>query len=454
MKRINRDLFNELKERAINVLTVEDKGEILYPDGKEIITRALENFITNAFIDTFKIGSHQMVGDLLIAPISISYLREEIESIIEKQNIDLNYYWSKDRPVINRIKGVVSRICEGLGINIKTKETTDRISHLLETVRQMYAPIGTWTFQVHDIGVFNEIAVSDGDEKACFRQGGCHRADYHTMASTNRVYYLLYQSPNNEYGRCWLWDISDELIFCINFYGIESDKRLNYAMTRALRLYKGWSSAIYRFGELSLLPIYTNNNQALFIYKDKNAMPDVYDKLEKVEARCGECGKYFPITKLRYHDDSREILCEDCYDDEDYEVCYDCGDRVDTDEAHWVDDRAYCNSCFHDHYFYCDGCDETYSLDYGYTVEDYIYCEDCFFDRYTYCENCSEPVPNDSVYTADDTPYCEDCYRELFIQCDKCGEPVPREDIYEIGDSYYCKECYKERIDEREVANG
>ena len=62
---------------------------------------------------------------------------------------------------------------------------------------------------------------------------------------------------------------------------------------------------------------------------------------------CTCCGDYYlddEITEVGYDD----YVCESCFD-ENYTTCEDCGEVIRRDDACWIDDEPYCDSCADDH---------------------------------------------------------------------------------------------------------
>ena len=66
--------------------------------------------------------------------------------------------------------------------------------------------------------------------------------------------------------------------------------------------------------------------------------------------RCDDCGQYFTDTHIRT-DNYGTVICDICYDNEDYITCGDCGRIVDRWHRYFDENSGcnYCESCYDDH---------------------------------------------------------------------------------------------------------
>ncbi len=70
------------------------------------------------------------------------------------------------------------------------------------------------------------------------------------------------------------------------------------------------------------------------------------DCAERNYYRCDDCGDYFSYRFTR-RDDYGNVICDTCYEDNDYITCEDCG-RI-TNDYCVIDDDYYCCSCAEEH---------------------------------------------------------------------------------------------------------
>lgn len=104
------------------------------------------------------------------------------------------------------------------------------------------------------------------------------------------------------------------------------------------------------------------------------------------------------------------------YEEGDYCTCERCGRRIDSDDAYWCGDYAYCNS-------------------------------DCASeDGWTWCERCGEALwDSDGIRTEDGNVYCcASCAnRDDYYKCPECGRFVYGDNLYssEDGNISMCDDC-------------
>lgn len=171
---------------------------------------------------------------------------------------------------------------------------------------------------------------------------------------------------------------------------------------------------------------------------------------------CYDCGCEIEEGN-EYRDPDGNLICEDCFYDS-YMYCEDCNDVIPQDEAFRINRDFYvCERCA-ETYYVCDDCGDYFSDRYIY-MRNMNLCERCSYDYYV-CDDCGDFVHSDDAYFIDDNVYCDSCapehaYSDLIK--DAYYKPVPRflggcaTGYYgielEIDGGYNLRDCAREIMD-------
>lgn len=247
-----------------------------------------------------------------------------------------------------------------------------------------------------------------GDSGSCFMQGGCNRHHFEAMNDTDGFYTLKVWRGGKKFARCWVWVDSDDTLLLFNSYGL--------VMRDMLSIF-------------------------LQVHKEFKNVHDKYDIGEIYDNNDGE------VVSLD-HDHNRRVYasCEisgGC--------CVDCGERVYEDESYYIDwNGPYCETCYHERYFYCEECNCEHEKDDTEEVEITIFrngrrwsqyvCENCAKEHgYYKCEDCGEWT--EDYYICDDETYCDNCIGDHGAMCEDCGECHAHEDLTAVNGNNYCPDC-------------
>ncbi|MDZ7762905.1 MAG: hypothetical protein U5K00_00550 [Melioribacteraceae bacterium] len=65
------------------------------------------------------------------------------------------------------------------------------------------------------------------------------------------------------------------------------------------------------------------------------------------------------------------------------------------------------------------------------------------------CQNCLTEIDSDEARYIDDVPYCESCFFDSYNYCSVCDVVLHREDIrYDDNGDPFCEDCYHSETDE------
>ena len=137
--------------------------------------------------------------------------------------------------------------------------------------------------------------------------------------------------------------------------------------------------------------------------------------------KCDICGERGEEDRTYTTHDGR-IICENCYESNDYFTCERCGKIIENCHIVHIQD----------------------------TEEDV--CDDCAEENYYQCMECGEWYSGNRIITDSNNQHlCEDCYCDNYYTCTVCGEFVHQYDIYldEATDDIYCEYCYNTEIQSR-----
>jgi hypothetical protein len=173
---------------------------------------------------------------------------------------------------------------------------------------------------------------------------------------------------------------------------------------------------------------------------------------------CYECGCEIEEGN-EYQDPYGRSICEDCFD-ETYMYCEYCDDVIPRDDAIGINNGDFyvCESCADNHYYRCDDCGDYFSDRYIY-MRNMNLCERCSYDYYV-CDDCGDFVHSDDAHFIDDGAYCDSCAPEHALSDlikDAYYKPVPRflggcaTGYYgielEIDGGYDRRDCAREIVD-------
>lgn len=140
--------------------------------------------------------------------------------------------------------------------------------------------------------------------------------------------------------------------------------------------------------------------------------PDCADSYFK----CDDCDEYF--TEDGVYTDGTNVVCHDCYEDNNWCPCEDCGSLVREDDIVPV------------------------NADIRYAATIYV-CSDCASENYYQCDDCGDYYSESYVHRDDyGNTICDTCYeRHDYVTCDDCGVITRDFEFNEHDDCYYCDSC-------------
>ena len=170
--------------------------------------------------------------------------------------------------------------------------------------------------------------------------------------------------------------------------------------------------------------------------------------------KCDICGELHPLNKGKIINGSGHtyFVCDDCEPDN-YAICDDCGELVEIDRTYTThDNRIICENCYESNdYFTCERCGKVvddYHIVHIKDTEEYV-CDDCADEHYYQCMGCGEWFSYDKIITDSNNQHlCEDCYCDNYYTCAECGEFVHQNDCYwnDALDEPYCEYCFNTEI--------
>lgn len=170
--------------------------------------------------------------------------------------------------------------------------------------------------------------------------------------------------------------------------------------------------------------------------------------------KCSICGELHSLDEGKIIKGSNHtyFVCDDC-DPDNYEICDDCGELVDKDRTYTThDNRIICENCYENNdYFTCERCGkivEDCHIVHIEDTEEYV-CDDCAEEFYYQCMECGEWYSSEKIITdSEGQCLCEDCYCDSYYTCAECGEFVHQDNCYwdDARDEAYCEYCYNTEI--------
>lgn len=170
--------------------------------------------------------------------------------------------------------------------------------------------------------------------------------------------------------------------------------------------------------------------------------------------KCDICGELHSLNEGKIIQGSGHtyFVCDDCEPD-DYEICDDCGELVEKDRTYTThDNRIICENCYDSNeYFTCELCGkivEDCNIVHIKDTEEFV-CYDCAEEDYYQCMECGEWYSSNMIISDSNNQYlCEDCYCDNYYTCAFCGEFVHQDNAYwdEGSDDMYCEYCYGTNI--------
>lgn len=136
---------------------------------------------------------------------------------------------------------------------------------------------------------------------------------------------------------------------------------------------------------------------------------------------CTDCYRLFSSNDITAYGNHPRLVCEECYEENDYTTCPNCGEvihRYDTttvyvDGGGW--EEEWCDECVRRSATRCDCCGRyfaNYDCDLTEVQNGDEVCDDCLDEYYTECECCHEYVPDSEMIEDDGDYICHSCYRE------------------------------------------
>lgn len=170
--------------------------------------------------------------------------------------------------------------------------------------------------------------------------------------------------------------------------------------------------------------------------------------------KCDICGELHPLNKGKIIQGSGHtyFVCDDC-DPDNYAICDDCGELVEVDRTYTThDNRIICENCYESNdYFTCERCGkivEDCHIVHIKDTEEYV-CDDCADENYYRCMECGEWYSGARIISDSNNQHlCEDCYCDNYYTCADCGEFVHQDNAFwdEATDDMYCEYCYSTNI--------
>lgn len=170
--------------------------------------------------------------------------------------------------------------------------------------------------------------------------------------------------------------------------------------------------------------------------------------------KCDICGELHSLDEGKIIEESGHayFVCDDC-DPDNYAICDDCGELVEKDRTYTThDNRIICENCYESNdYFTCERCGkivEDCHIVHIKDTEEYV-CEECAYENYYQCMECGEWYSSEKIITDSEGQHlCEDCYCDNYYTCADCGEFVHQNYACwdEATDEMYCEYCYSTNI--------
>ena len=170
--------------------------------------------------------------------------------------------------------------------------------------------------------------------------------------------------------------------------------------------------------------------------------------------RCEICGELHSLNEGKIIKENHHIyfVCDDC-DPDNYVVCDDCGELVDKNMSYTTHDgMIICDKCYdRNDYFTCERCGEVFEGCHVVYIEDTgeCVCDDCAENYYYQCMDCGRWFSSNKIYTDSlNNALCDNCYSNSYFTCAGCGEFVCTDECYWDEDMgvAYCAYCYETEI--------
>lgn len=168
---------------------------------------------------------------------------------------------------------------------------------------------------------------------------------------------------------------------------------------------------------------------------------------------CIQCGEHKTNGGYYDEDDTKSLLCADCYNKQEGKFCCECGGFIDDDNYIIYNDQCYCLECctycdYHEMYE-PDSENFTYVTEYGNVCEDALENSGDFYC----CDECGEWFYNllKIHRTAYDTYICDNCFEMSYYVCGECGEIYRNTDIIEVNGDQLCKECAESVMEDQAI---
>lgn len=170
--------------------------------------------------------------------------------------------------------------------------------------------------------------------------------------------------------------------------------------------------------------------------------------------KCSICGELHSLNEGKIIQGSGHtyFVCDDC-DPDNYAICDDCGELVEVDRTYTThDNRIICENCYESNdYFTCERCGkivEDCHIVHITDTKEYV-CDECAYENYYQCMECGEWYSSDRINTDSNNQHlCDDCYCNNYYICADCGEFVHQDNAFwdEVTDDMYCEYCYSTNI--------
>ena len=170
--------------------------------------------------------------------------------------------------------------------------------------------------------------------------------------------------------------------------------------------------------------------------------------------KCDICGELRSLNKGKIINGSGHtyFVCDDCEPDY-YVICDDCGELVEENRTYTThDNRIICENCYESNdYFTCEKCGKVVDdchIVHIKDTEEWV-CDECAYENYYQCMECGEWYSGGKIISDSNNQHlCENCYCNYFYRCADCGEFVHQDNVYwdEATDDAYCEYCYSTNI--------
>ena len=435
----------------------------------------LRDFLRNISIEYLDIMKDSFKGEEVNIYSQMSKLIDKMTSIYETRPRDFISYYDKGKPITNYVKGLLNQAVSQLNY---PKLGNNQISKLLNNVRSWYSKDGILEVILKHPEFFNDDEYQDynwGDNRSCFRSGGCNRGNYYWIKNHSEFFRLvlfIFKDENGSIsrGRCWGLFVPNvdtpKFVLLLNFYSYGfniQDNCWRLPIAKAIEEIYNWKNAVVsrRLASNIYIPFY-RNSYSFLVYRKGLSEEEILGLYERYcYGECSECNGVFHFRHLDY-DDNGDIVCEDCRNDGDnYVYCARCDERIHIDDAYYSDitEEHYCEYCYHELFTSCGCCGCELYLDDGDTiyledVKEYI-CRYCFDNgEYGYCDECGGAFtelslhPVYKIYLPDfsvtETAVCRDCFDTYRTH----GEYIEINDIFIVFNTSVNLKPVEEKIQE------